>query len=229
MDSKEGIIIVLVLVLIVGAGAWWRKGIEADVESDLGWSGSGASPASCPSLSDQAAAHRAWQNDHLACRAGVRNDSAGYGAQRAPHPHEVRTRNGPILSAAKVASAEQQAWAPHTPDATDHFEPSKGAYPGTDLTQQLGHHSSGDWSEQLSTLAVDARTRENHKQWANEVGPYSQGAMTVDNLDEAVVMSQPRQGITAFRALAPAQGPGTRQLTEIDPTHHTDHLKKFYF
>jgi hypothetical protein len=229
MDHKEGIAIVLVLVLMVAAAAWWRKSLEADFDYSTARGSSSAPPAGWPSISDQSAALRAQQNDQLARRAGVRNDTAGYGSQRVPHQHDVRTRNGPTLSPEKVASAEQQAWAPYTPDATTHYDPTVGSYPGTDLTQQLGQHQSGDWSDQLSNIAVDARTQANHLQWANEVGPFSQGAMTVDNLDEAMVMSMPRQGITAFRALAPAQGPGTLHVTEIDPTHHTDHFSKMYF
>ena len=225
MDQSMAIGILVVFVLALTVLYYMRGSVEAEF-SEL--TSSGDAP-SCPSIAAMADSQRAWQNDHLACRAGVRNDTAGYGSQRTPHPHSVQTRNGPYLSAQKVAGAEQQAWAPYTPDAVVHFDPSKGSYAGADASQHVGQSQTGDWNEELSNLASDPRTRENHRQWANEVGPFSQGAMTVDNLDEAMVMSQHRQGITAFRALAPAQGPGTLQLTEIDPTHHADHFSKFYF
>ena len=237
-NFKIGVVVVLVILLALYV--WDRKSIDADVEEAgdeaydfvFGTDGSGKSASrSCPSIAEQAAAHRAWQNDQLACRTGVPNYTAGYGAQRSAHPHDcpVRTRNGHYMHPSKIAGAEQQAWAPYTPDTPGGYDPTHGSYPGTDLTQQLGCHQVGDWGEQLTSLAIDPRTRENHRQWANEVAPFSQGAFTVDNHDEAVVMSQPRVGITAFRALTPAQGPATLHLTEIDPTHHAEHFKKFQF
>lgn len=240
----EALIVVLVIVIIgYTVMRQSRAGGEDELAEAYDWvdnkispSPSRGAPGRCPSLSEQAAAHRAWANRRLACRAGVPNHSAGWGAQKAPHPHDrtcalddVRDRNGHYLPAAKVARAEQEAWAPYDPHATSSYDVKKGMYPGQDLTQQLGNYQQGDWCEDVSHHVIDSRTRENHRQWANEVGPHSMGAMTVDNMDEAVAMSLPRQGITAFRALTPAQSVGTLHLTEIGPEDHAEQFKKMYF
>jgi hypothetical protein len=238
----EALIVVLVIV-VIGYVVMYQPGAGDGgvVGETYSWvdggseSAAGASPGRCPSLSEQAASHRAFLNERLACRTGVPNHAAGWGAQKPPHPHDrvaaadTRDRNGHYLPAAKVARAEQEAWAPYDPHATSTFDVAKGIYPGDDLTQQLGNYQEGDWGEDVSHHVIDARTRENHRQWANEVGPHSMGAMTVDNMDEAVAMSLPRQGITAFRALTPAQSVGTLHVTEIGPEDHAEQFKKMYF
>lgn len=228
MEPLEIAVAILLIIVIGGAVAYMWKSSEVSEGLQAG----GAAAAAQPTMRDLAAAERAWQINHLDKRTGVRNDSAGYGSQRTPHPLAVgaeSARGGRYLAPAKVLAAEQQAWAPYNPESSGGYDVKAGKNPGTDLTQNLGNNQVGDWSDQLSTLAVDPRTQENHRKWANEVGPFSQGAMTVDNLDEAMVMSQSRQGITAFRALPVPQGSGLLHVTEIDPTHHADHFSKFHF
>lgn len=229
-----GAIVLLVVVLLwyglsmTSAGAADEAAIAAEVEHVFL---PGGPAKKCLTMDELRAAERSWLDHSNACRTGVRNDSAGYGANKGKHPHDCppRTRNGSYLPPAKIAAAEQQAWAPYTPDASCAFDPKKGSYAGSDLTQQLGQNQTCDWNEQLNTLAVDARTRENHRKWANEVGPHSQGAFTVDNLDEAVAMGTKRHGITAFRAHTPAQTSNTLFVTENDAELHAEHFSKMYF
>lgn len=104
-----------------------------------------------------------------------------------------RSRTGGAMAPDIIGKAEQSAWATSTPS-----EPSS-------------------WVDTIGTVGVDARTLTNHQDWAREVGNKSQGARTCDNLDEAVAMSIPRQGIRAFSIPGPTQGPCTSAITEIDP------------
>lgn len=163
---------------------------------------------------------------------GVKNDVLGWfgdGTSRPPsgasqksglHGRDVQARSGSYITPEALAAAEQQAWAPSSSTAAPRYDVLKGRSPGSDLTQQLGNYQEGDWGQQLTDLALDSRTREQHRKWVDEVGPFSQGAFSVDNLDEAVAMAQPRQGITAFRALALPQGPYSMQLTELDSNQY---------
>lgn len=245
LESRESLVLALIVVLIfvylmtTSRGRADEKALAADWQSAVNWvEGSHqASPAAappvascparapCPTLAELEEQQRAWLNDQNNCRRGVRNDGAGYGSQRTLNPldHDLRTRNGHYLPEGKLACAERQAWAPHNEGTNVEFDPHKGAYAGNDLTQQLGQYQQGDWCEQLSNLAIDPRTQENHRKWAHEVAPHSQGAMTVDNLDEAVVMSQARQGIRAFEFPTPAQSSRTHQITEVGAKENAEH------
>lgn len=229
MESSEAIVIVLILVLIAfvtfksGKLKWPicdRHGIPDDpkdgrlyVSGNVGqdW--------------------RRDQNQRLDARTGHPNLKAGYGANQAPHPQDLafRDRNGHYLPPSRIAEAEQNAWAPYSPYSTPTYDVKKGHSPGSDLTQQLGHYGESDWNQHISDYGVDARTLASHQQWAAEVGPHSRGAMTVDNMDEAVAMSMPRTGITAFRSLAVPQGPNALYITELDGEDQAEHFKKFYF
>jgi len=242
--------IVVVLIVFLYRGSGWQVA-EADARAD--WAAAAewadAPPAKKPSKDSFAAGPagpsiypqqanadlRAWQNEYIQSTMGIRNDTAGYGAQRQPSPMqdetEARTRNGQFLSPKRLNEAEQQAWAPtEASEAAAPYDPAAGTYPGADVTQQLGKYQ-GDWNQQLSSLAIDPRTLAQQKQWADEVGPFSQGAMTVDNLDEAVAMSAgpPRVGIMAFRGNAPVQGPCTQQITELGPKDITENFGNFQF
>lgn len=241
MEASEAIIIVLILVIVVylaakaaQKGSSKSAGGRESMDAGSAWDGRRTT-----SLTQALADQRAWQNQHIASRVGVRNDSAGYSAWRQPNGSagraglqwrqnpidrelaEVRSRNGNYLPPSVLSRAESQAWGV---GPTDGFDPQRGHSVGA-----LTEAGDGDWSNELSSLVLDPRTKQNHMQWVREVAPFSQGAMTVDNLDEAVVMSMPRQGITSFRFAGPAQGPCTQQITENDAALHAEHLKKLYF
>jgi hypothetical protein len=246
LESRESLVLALVVVLIFvyltmsSRGRADERALASDWRGAVNWvegvppsrgpplvvaSPPMACPAKapCPTLAELEEQQRAWLNDQNNCRRGVRNDGAGYGSQRTLHPldHELRTRNGHYLPEGKLACAERQAWAPHNEGTNVEFDPHKGSYAGHDLTQQLGQYQQGDWCEQLSNMAIDPRTQENHRKWAHEVAPHSQGAMVVDNMDEAVVMSQARQGIRdSFAFHTPAQSSRTHQITEVGAKEH---------
>lgn len=250
--ALAGVIVVILVVFLYQSSGW--RAAEADAQADWAaaaeWAdgpaakkpakdsfAAGPAGAAGPPLYPQQANAelRAWQNDQIQSAMGIRNDTAGYGAQRQPGPMqaeaEARTRNGQFLSPKRLNEAEQQAWAPtEASEGAAPYDPAAGIYPGADVTQQLGKYQA-DWNQQLSSLAIDPRTLAQQKQWADEVGPFSQGAMTVDNLDEAVAMSAgpPRVGIMAFRGNAPAQGPCTQQITELGPTDVTQNFGNFQF
>lgn len=226
METYEAVVIVLVIVLIAYVAYKAVKSKKQDAAN--GKDGMTASPSELEQLiADQ----RIQQGHNLAARVGIRNDAAGYGAHRAQHPadEDIRTRNGSYLSPSRVAEAESQLWAPYSATATSAYDVKKGAYPGTDLVQQLGNYGEGDWAQDLSNLAIDQRTRAHHNAWANEVGYHSGGAMTVDNLDEATLMATHRQGFAAFQATPVPQSACTTFVTEIDGQMHAEHLKKRLF
>lgn len=235
METTEAIVIALIVVVIVVLALRARKspgGLMGEIESDLGlrspWR---SATGGGQSFYSQLAADHAAENARIDSRIGVRNDGAGWGANHPIHPMDrpVQDRNGVYMAPERLAAAEQQAWAPYSSTAAPAYDVKKGAYPGTDLTQQLGNYQEGDWAAQLTELALDKRTKEQHRQWVDEVGPFSQGAFSVDNLDEAVAMAQPRQGIRAFQALTPAQSKCTLQVTELDADAHAAHFKPAYF
>lgn len=241
MKTYEAVIIVLIIVVIVALAVRGRqtglgfvgeaKVVGGKLEKRVSSLISGTGPQGQQDYQNFAALGQetAAENARILNRTGVPNYAAGFGSSRPPHPHDVATRNGSYISPERVAEAERNAWAPYSATATPHYDVRKGTYAGNDLVQQMGHYQEGDWAQQLSDLALDPRTREQHNQWVDEVGPFSQTAFSVDNLDEAVAMAQPRQGITAFRSLAPAQSSSSLFVTELGPDDHAEHFKPFYF
>ena len=240
MNSSEAIVIALIVVVIVALAARARMpgggdGMPCEGEGCgggmmMGGDMMGGGSGDGGDFYSRMAAERAAENARIASRVGVRNDGAGWGAQRQPDPADaVQSRNGVWMSPGRLAAAEQQAWAPYTGTAAPHYDVKKGTYPGSDLTQQLGNYQEGDWTQQVTDLALDPRTRAQHAQWVNEVGPFSQGAFSVDNLDEAVAMSQHRVGIRAFQALTPPQSNCTLQVTERDADLNAAHFHPAYF
>lgn len=230
MNMHEAVVIVLIIVVIVALARQTGRGLaggakavgEAAKDDATSWA------SGDKSFYGRIGQELANRNASIGTRVGVRNDAAGWGSSRqALSMDPPATRNGSYMSPERLAEAEQSAWAPYSASATPHYDVMKGRYPGSDLTQQLGQYQEGDWAQQISDLALDPRTREQHRKWVDEVGPYSQTAFSVDNLDEAVAMAQPRVGITAFRALTPAQSSCTLQLTELDAEQHAQQFKPF--
>jgi len=148
-----------------------------------------------------------------------------------PPSKDFRSRNGHYIDPARLAEAEQQAWTPSNPYAAPSYDPTKDVSPGDSLAQSTDAVSEGDWNQRISDFGVDAQTRKNHIEWADNVGPFSQTAMVVDDLDEAVALSSgaPRWGITTFRSYPVPQGPCTQTITEIGPADQDKFFKKFDF
>lgn len=228
-----GILVVLFVVVIVFAvilaqkskksgGPGGIKGAEMEARKDLDMNKEGMvmGPNGRMEL-------RGWQQMYLQQRGKIRNDSAGYGAQRQPHPYDVAVHDArlktfnardhgraaaSVMTPQRLAAAELTAW------GDDSEQPGSGY---ERFTPQIGGPAppkrEENWNELVTNLAIDPRTREQHKQWVNEVGPYSQGSFSPDNLDEAVAVNAAHgQGIYAFRRNAVAQGPCTLQITEAD-------------
>lgn len=234
MQTYIAVIIALALVVIAFVALKGERGvskISREIEAEYHKLVDGPSDSGKDGFAPGMAAEMAAENARIDARIGVRHDAAGSGMRQPPHPLDrpVQSRNGVYMSPERLAHAEQQAWAPYSADAVAHYDVRKGSYPGTDLVQQLGHYGESDWGQQLTDIALDKRTKEQHRQWVNEVGPFSQGAFSVDNLDEAVAMSSHRQGIRAFQALTPAQSSCTLQVTELDADAHAKHFKPAYF
>jgi hypothetical protein len=239
MPSTEAIIIALIVAVVAVLAVRARKspgGLVGEVESELGlrerWGQPSAGSSGSQDFYSQLGVERTAENARIDARVGVRNDGAGWGAQRPVHPMDrpVQSRNGVFMDPTRLAAAEQQAWAPYSSTSgPPAFDMKKGSYSGSDLTQQLGGVDEGDWSAQIADLAIDKRTKEQHRQWVDEVGPFSQGAFSVDNLDEAVAMSQHRVGMRAFQALTPAQSKCTLQVTELDADAHAAQFKPATF
>lgn len=180
-------------------------------------------------LSDSLHKARAENGLDLQMAVDRKSDPSAWGPSR-PSAREARygdnsfrTRNGHYIHPDVLSSAEQQAWVPSNPYAAP-------MTPSGNHDEHNANIQEGDWNQRLSDFAVDAETRANHREWADNVGPYSQTAMAVDDLDEQVALGAvPRQGITAFRALAVPQGPCTHQITEVGPQDHVEHLSRFDF
>jgi hypothetical protein len=114
-----------------------------------------------------------------------------------------------------------------TMDTTQNFDADKGYYPGDDLMQ---YHTDTDYAEHLADVALDENTRSNHEQWLSEVLPWSQTALKVDDMDEAVYMNTRQgHGITTYRQDLPTQGPNTLFITEGDAELHSRYSKSFNF
>lgn len=226
-----GVVVVLFLILIVFAvlmsrkskkagGPGGIKGAEMEAKKEFEKENMVMGPDGRMEL-------RGWQQMYLQQRGKIRNDSAGYGAQRQPHPYDVAVHDArtstfnarehgrapaSVMTPQRLAAAELTAW------GDDSDKPGSGY---ERFTPQLGAPAPAkherNWNELVTDLAIDPRTREQHKQWVNEVGPFSQGSFSVDNLDEAVAVNAAHgQGIYAFRRNAVAQGPCTLQITEAD-------------
>lgn len=210
METYEALIIALVVLLIVFVAYRAmnnKKGKDKYVDAAV-------------DLGEQRAAN-------LAALAAA---SARRSGDVAPSAPDFRTRNGHYIDPARLGEAEQQAWTPSNPYAAPNYDPTRDVMPGDSLAQTLGKMQEGDWSQRLADFAVDAQTRANHRDWADNVGPFSQTAMAVDDLDEQVALgAQPRHGITAFRPLAVSQGPCTLQITEVGPADHVEHFRRFDF
>lgn len=226
MEAFEIIILALLVVLILfvayramgkkGAGPsdgkWWEAAAEGGAPWDLGSQRQASMNAVDREVSRRAAS-TAWNSPYAS--------SAGKG---------YRSRNGHYIDPSRLSEAEQQAWAPSNPYAAPNYDPKRDVSPGDSLSQSLGRVQEGDWSQRLADFAVDAQTIANHRDWADNVGPFSQTAMAVDDLDEQVALgAQPRTGITAFRPLTVPQGPCTLQITEVGPADHAEHMRRFDF
>ena len=216
METHEACLIAIVVLLIVFV-AWSMRNNGATKSNGTELTGAAAPP--------DATRERMSSSDMLA---------ASYMPTPRPAPEplpDYRRRNGHYIDPARIAAAEQQAWTPSNPDAAPSYDPTKDRAPGDSLAQSTDAVSEGDWNQRLSEFAVDSQTVKNHQEWADNVGPFTQTAMVVDNLDEAVALSSgpPRMGITTFRSYPVPQGPCTQAITEVGPADQHKFFKKFDF
>ncbi len=232
MQSNEAILIVLLVILIVVVAFQAR------------WGGSGGCPpgCNCPKCKGKstfapggpeaaAAAIRTEANQRIAARTGFRNDGFNQ-----PHHLDVSDmaeyyRRGSHITPEALEEAQRAAWYTSLPQgASRDFDVTKSFYPGDDHMQYHQGGTAMDYGEHLTNLALDQRTHENHRRWVEEVLPWSQTSLKVDDLDEAVYMSTRNgHGITTFRNDTPAQGPNTLFITEADPYLFAAHSKTFRF
>lgn len=93
----------------------------------------------------------------------------------------------------RIASAEQEQW----------------ATPG----------SSYDHMASITDLVVDPRTKEQHRQWTNNMSPFSGRPMMVDNMEEAFAQSHPFTGFSRPRSVVQNN---PLQVTEADHSTFSD-------
>lgn len=224
-SAAEAIIAALVLVLIICVVGYMLKK-KKDGKTD-GFTRSPSLGGDDGSITSQLADQRAAQVQHLAGRANVRHQPPGHGAHKPHNPIDERlmnagrnTRNGLYLRPDKVENAEQNALT----TAIDDDTLAAGTF---DVSRKTGYDSSvvdrSSWGDQLSHR-IDPRTLENHRKWVRQIAPHSQTSMSVDNLDEAVLMANHRVGIRAFRQQLVPQGACTLFVTEQGPADHAAHF-----
>ena len=234
MHTNEAILtaLLVVLVLAVAFRAWGGRSCPAGcgcLRCRLGF-GRGTTDRFAPHTK---AGHlaRAEANRRIAARTGVRDD--GY---HQPHTLDVTDmaeyhRRGHHITPEALEEAQRAAWYQSMPPGvTRDYDVTKGYYPGDDYMQYHTPGTAMDYGEHLTNLALDGRTHANHRRWVEEVLPWSQTALKVDDMDEAVyVNTRGGHGIATFRNDTPAQGPNTLFITEGDPHLHAAHSNTFRF
>jgi len=211
MQSNETILIALVIVLIAVLAYQSRNKIYRVAGRYDGFAGD---PGGAYSIRTEA-------NNRIQARAEERN---GYRSHDIGDLTEFY-RRGYNVTPEILSEAERSSWYSASPhNAIRDYDIAKSSHPGEDLVQ---YHQPGpaiDYQNHLTDIILDPRTKANHDKWAKEVMPFSQTAMVVDDMDEAVYMNTRNgMGITSFRNDTPAQGANTLFLTEADPHLHASH------
>ena len=115
----------------------------------------------------------------------------------------------------------------YQPPQYDTFTPHRPVMPRTQFERiadaendqwfaaMAADEESPDYTGYLTDLVTDPRTRETHKQWVEEMKPWSGTAITVDNMDEAMEASTSFLGLRRPQA-APQYNPYF--VTELDPS-----------
>ena len=84
-----------------------------------------------------------------------------------------------------------------------------------------------NYQDALVDTVADPRMRAQHQNWYGEVGPKSQTAMAVDDMDEAAAVSNYQgHGLYAFRFSAPTQS-NPLFVTDMDKSQYRDHSTRF--
>lgn len=137
--------------------------LHAQIDAQRGVPSSGQRPTMRPSTAALAARAEA---DAIATAQG------GEPAADSLDDRDEKTR--------RIAEAEQAQWGVAGGAA---FDSETAGDVGADT---LSHHHAQpelDYDTYLTDLVVDSRTRENHRQWANEMKPWSGVARSTDDLD----------------------------------------------
>lgn len=161
-------------------------------------------------------------------REGVRLD-----AYNQPHVFDVTDigeyyRQGANLTPENIEEAHRAAWFESLePGTRREFNVEHAYSPGQDFTQ---YHTPGpvmDYNDYVADLALDKNTQERHRQWVEEVQPWSQTALKVDTINEAAVINLglPRWGIRAFYPHLPNQE-NPLFITDINSIDSAPHFRR---
>ena len=143
-------------------------------------------------------------NHHIDSIRGLKHD--GYNQTpvwKQPHGLDRYHRSGAHLKPEDIAEAERESWYRATSaDNSGTFNTELMQDAHSDTMQYHTANPEIDYSEHITNLVVDRRTKDNHKKWVEEMKPWSGTAMTVDNMDEALEASVHFQGLRRPQAVA---------------------------
>jgi hypothetical protein len=226
MKSNDAILVsllVLLVIIVAYQGCNWTMGRN---DSRGGYEPRGR----CDGFRPREYNPRAVLGKQLSSLEGVRHDAYNQPHVRS-HPSRLAAhhQSGAATSPENIAEAERELWFAATESAnTGGFDTFAGQNAASDTMQYHESAPGIDYSEYITDLVVDDRTKDNHKKWAKEMQPWSGTTMKVDDMDEALAMSTHRVGIGAFALRAPVQYNPT-QLTEIDGHLNQQHTTPFRF
>lgn len=135
----------------------------------------------------------------------------------------------------RIAEAEREAWEPLAGGysaADGHFLPpassdmSGGISSGFVSGDTHRDNCGNEYSSFITDAMVDPRMADNHRKWVEELGPWSGGVHSVDNLDEALEQSASFVGLRRPHAV-PVDNP--TQVTELGPENFGHHHKWHFF
>lgn len=150
---------------------------------------------------------RARLQNELDMLKGARLDD-GYGQiplDRRPGGLDRYHRSCADLDISQLARAEQEQWF-SAESAHETFDAHGGP---TELPG--GAEDCGGYSDYVTDIVTDPRTRENHQKWVDEMRPWAGTAKTVDNFDV-----EPYLDFRGLRRPEAVVQHNPQQLTEVD-------------
>jgi len=126
-----------------------------------------------------------------------------------------KKQHNSTLTHEQVSEAERGQWLAATEkNSTGAFNTELAQDTQTDTMQYHSAQPSMDYGGYITDLIADPRTRENHSRFADEMKPFSGGALKVDDLDEALEAGTHFHGLRRPQAIV--QKKTAHQLTEVD-------------